>query len=120
MTRTYDADGTITATPFPGNIIPAEPDQSDLDEVPGVLPAAESADSTLGPQPPDPQGRPINKDQFILRMDFNESANSQWFGRYSWGDENQLSQALYLNGFQVLTNVEQYMGSNVRVLIHRW
>ena len=48
-------------------------------------------------------------------MDFNESPNSQWFGRYSWGDENQLNEGLKLNGFQVLTNVEQYMGSNVRV-----
>ena len=60
------------------------------------------------------QGQPRNKDQFILRMDFNESDSSQWFGRYSWGDENQLSEGLKLNGFQVLTNVEQYMGSNVR------
>ena len=48
-------------------------------------------------------------------MDFTESSKSQWFGRYSWGDENQLNEALKLNGFQVLTNVEQYMGSNVRV-----
>src|SRR5258707_2957239 len=36
------------------------------------------------------QGRPINKDQFILRMDYIESAKSSWFGRYSWGDENQI------------------------------
>ncbi len=32
---------------------------------------------------------PINKDQFISRMDFVESSKSQWSGRYSWGDENQ-------------------------------
>ena len=37
------------------------------------------------------QGRPINRDQFIGRLDFVESSNSQWFGRYSWGDENLLN-----------------------------
>lgn len=25
---------------------------------------------------------PVDKDQFTGRIDFNENANSQWFGRY--------------------------------------
>ena len=49
-------------------------------------------------------------------MDFVESSKSSWFGRYSWGDENQLNEGLHLDGVQVLTNVEQYMGSNTRTL----
>jgi len=34
-----------------------------------------------------PQKTVIDKNQFNQRIDFNESANSQWFGRYSWTDE---------------------------------
>src|SRR5216684_6610301 len=29
---------------------------------------------------------PVDKDQFNQRIDFNQNANSQWFGRYSWTD----------------------------------
>jgi outer membrane receptor protein involved in Fe transport len=49
-------------------------------------------------------------------MDFVESAKSQWSGRYSWGDENQSSQGLSISGTKLLTNYEQYMGSNTRIL----
>jgi hypothetical protein len=61
-------------------------------------------------------GRPINRDQFISRFDWVESSNSQWFGRYSWGDENQLVEAIRLNGDKIVTNFNQYMVSNTRVL----
>ncbi len=59
---------------------------------------------------------PNNRDGFVLRMDFVESSKSQWAGRYSWGDENQASQGLTLDGTKILTNYEQYMGSNTRVI----
>ena len=49
-------------------------------------------------------------------MDFVESAKSQWAGRYSWGDENQANQGLTLDGTKIITNYEQYMGSNTRVI----
>src|SRR5260370_17600018 len=52
-------------------------------------------------------------------MDFSESSNSQRFGRYSWDYENLVNQGLKLNGFKVLTNVEQYMGANTGVLTAR-
>jgi hypothetical protein len=61
-------------------------------------------------------GAPINRDQFIGRFDFVETSNSQWSGRYSWGDEDQRSQGLNLNGTAVLTNFKQIMVSNTRVL----
>ena len=59
---------------------------------------------------------PVNRDGFIVRMDYTESAKSQWNGRYSWGDENQSTQTLSIAGTKVLTNYEQYMGSNTRIL----
>ncbi|MGH9694482.1 MAG: TonB-dependent receptor domain-containing protein, partial [Bryobacteraceae bacterium] len=43
-----------------------------------------------------------------------ESTKSQWAGRYSWGDENQSNQGVALNGTKILTNFEEYMGSNTR------
>jgi hypothetical protein len=45
-----------------------------------------------------------------------ESSSSQWSGRYSWGDENQLIESLRLNGEAIITNFKQYMLSNTRVL----
>jgi hypothetical protein len=62
------------------------------------------------------QSSPINRDGFVLRMDFVESSKSQWTGRYSWGDENQSTQTLNIAGTKVLTNYEQYMGSNTRTI----
>ena len=52
----------------------------------------------------------------MLRMDYVESSKSSWTGRYSWGDENSASPGLNLNGTKLLTNFEQYMGTNTRVL----
>ena len=57
---------------------------------------------------------PRNRDGFVLRMDFNESSKSQWTGRYNWGDENQSNQGLGGAGSKVITNYEQYVGSNTR------
>ena len=48
-------------------------------------------------------------------MDYVESSKSTWAGRYSWGDENESSPGLNLNGTKLVTNLEQYMGSNTRV-----
>ncbi|BDC48797.1 hypothetical protein F183_A11130 [Bryobacterales bacterium F-183] len=60
-------------------------------------------------------GRPINKDQFIQRFDWVESSKSNWFGRYSRSEENQLNGALSQNGEKIVTNASQWMFSNSRV-----
>ncbi len=57
---------------------------------------------------------PNNRDEFTLRMDFVESAKSQWSGRYSWGDEDQASTGISITGSKILTNYEQYLGTNTR------
>jgi outer membrane receptor protein involved in Fe transport len=61
--------------------------------------------------------RPISWEQFTQRIDWNESDRSNWFGRFSWGDE-------YLGGLQIFpaqvgrttTKVYQTMISNARTL----
>src|SRR5262249_30939971 len=62
------------------------------------------------------RNRIVDKDQFIQRIDFVESSKSNWFGRYSWGDEIEIQPNLYLNGSKVLTHVNQWMLSNTRIL----
>ncbi len=116
LTRVYNNGTLVSAQPFPNNIIP----QNRINPIstkflnfypaPNLVPGAGSSINFQ-----QSQGAPRNKDQFILRMDFTESSKSQWFGRYSWNDENQINEGLYLNGNKILTNVEQYVGSNVRV-----
>jgi hypothetical protein len=107
----YDPNGKA---PFPGNMIPA----GRIDPISKkLLQYYQSANiASLSNNFVRSSASPINKDQFMLRMDYVESAKSQWSGRYSWGDENQSSQGISLDGTKILTNVEEYMGSNTRML----
>jgi hypothetical protein len=58
---------------------------------------------------------PVDKSQFNQRIDLNESAKSQWFGRYSWTDELTLNPGLTLDGSTTYTRASQWVMSNVRV-----
>lgn len=103
-----------TGAPFPNNTIPT----SRIDPISKKLLAYYPASNLAGRNNNFQRSglAPVNKDLFIARMDFNESARSQWSGRYSWGDENQTNSGLSLDGTAILTNYEQYMGSNTRTL----
>jgi hypothetical protein len=57
----------------------------------------------------------VDKDQFTQRIDFNESSNSQWFGRYSWTDELTVSPGVQKNGSILYTRASQWVLSNTRV-----
>ena len=59
---------------------------------------------------------PLNRDGFVIRLDFIESPKSQWMGRYNWGDENQSNQGINRAGSKIVTNYEQYTGSNTRTI----
>jgi Carboxypeptidase regulatory-like domain len=100
--------------PYPGNIIPA----SQIDpiskkflnyyttpQLPGFLNNYTQFNSS-----------PFDRDGFVVRMDFVESAKSQWTGRYNWGSEIQSSSGLSITGSKVTTGYEQYLGSNTRTL----
>ena len=60
--------------------------------------------------------RRADKAQFIQRIDFVESSKSNWFGRYSWGSETEVTPVFYQNAQRVLATVHQAMFSNTRVL----
>jgi len=62
---------------------------------------------------------PVDKDTLTERIDFNESAKSQWFGRYSWNYESTLAvnPTLGLNDGETLyTRASQWVLSNVRTI----
>ena len=60
---------------------------------------------------------PLDQDGFTTRIDFQESGNSQWFGRFSWGEETLLDgQAFEFQDRRTLTKTWQAMLSNVRTL----
>jgi hypothetical protein len=103
-----------TSTPFPGNIIPSNllnPTSLallkyyDVATLPGFVNNYTQYNQS-----------PFIRDGFIIRMDYVESAKSQWSGRYSWGSEVQKNGALSITGTKVTTGYEQYLGSNTRII----
>jgi len=109
-------NGVNTAQPFAGNVIPTNRISAVSKQLLEFLPVPNLANPDIRNNFVQSQGRPINRDQLVTRGDFVESSNSQWFGRYSWGDENQSNEALKLNGTKLVTNFNQYMIANTRVL----
>lgn len=105
-----------TGLPFVNKIIPASRIDPISKKFLQYYPAANVATALVSNNFVRPSSSPINKDQFILRMDYVESGKSQWSGRYSWGDENQSNTGLATDGSKVITTFEQYMGSNIRTL----
>jgi hypothetical protein len=86
-TKVLNPDGkTYTASPFAGNQIP----KSRFDAVSVKLlefwPAPNITTASLSNNYQIANPGLTDRDQFTLRLDFNESPGSQWFGRYSWTD----------------------------------
>ncbi|MBM3765162.1 MAG: TonB-dependent receptor [Acidobacteria bacterium] len=112
------ADGRPTATPFANQRIPVSrfsPQFVKLLEFYGApnVPGAVAGVSQFNYVRNAPS--PTDWDQVTSRVDFNESVNSQWFGRLSWGDELLLGGNTFPSQDEkVQTKVWQFMFSNVR------
>ncbi len=104
----------LTKTQFAGNRIPTNRIHPTSLKLLEFYPAPNLAPAALGVNHEQPQKPIIDRDQFIVRGDFIESSNSNWAGRYSWGDDVDLSPGLQLNGTKLLTTVKQVMASNTR------
>ena len=119
-TITLVSGTTYTATPFAGNKIPParfkKPFLKLLEfypepNVPGALVGISDYNFIRR------ASSPTDWDQFTSRIDFAENANSQWFGRLSWGDELAVDgSTLGFNDSSVYTKVWQGMLSNARTL----
>lgn len=118
--RTRARQGTtLVATPFAQNRIPADRFNAkslkllDLYPTPNVAVARGfSRDYQIAPV------RRQDADQFNARGDFAESQNSNWFGRWSWGNEYELQPGNFvgIGGSKLDTKVQQVVLSNTRVL----
>ena len=106
----------ITAVPFPGNTIPSQRIQTVAIKMLEFMPEQNVfGGSGYTGNRQDGLRRLIDKDQFTQRIDFVESANSNWYGRYSWGSEVQQQQAIKLTGSKISTEPRQQMISNNRI-----
>lgn len=114
-TRAF-VDGKLTALPFAGNQIPKDRFNPVSLKLLEFWPQPNVPTTALANNFQIAQPGLSDRDQFTLRMDFNESSNSQWFGRYSWTDESALNKGWALNGTTLVTQAKQYMISNTRVL----
>ena len=101
-----------TKTMFPNNVIPTSRLDPTSQKLLAYYPAANLPGLTSNYT--QLNSSPSNRDGFTLRMDWIESAKSQWTGRYSWGDENQSSTGETITGSKILTNYDQYLASNTR------
>lgn len=105
---------------FPGNIVPASrisPQSTllldkwyPLPNLPQLTPGLPFHNYQYG------LNIPLDKDTLTTRIDFNESAKSQWFGRYSWNDESTVLNTgqITVDGETLYTRASQWVLSNVR------
>ena len=112
-----DAGVAVSATPFAGSVLP----QSRLNAVSQRLleffPAPTVPGNNLAGNYARNARSTTDTTQFNQRIDWNESSKSNWFGRYSWGDDGLLSGAAVLtDSTQTVTKVRQAMISNTRIL----
>lgn len=120
-TRTYtgtgNAERAVSALAFPGNRIPVSRLNPIARKLLEFYPEATRPGENLVQNFVRQRKRPLRSDQFTQRFDVNESAKSQWFGRFSVGDEFERRLENFAEqegGVQV--KVWQVMAANTRVL----
>jgi hypothetical protein len=116
-TRVRDASGRIVAQPFPGNRIPLDRFNGKAAQLLEFYPLPNVPGASLVRNYEATEVRRQDADQITTRIDFAATANSSWFGRWSWGDELELTPSTFPEqGFKLDTKVQQVMLSNTRVL----
>jgi len=117
----YDPDtrtgprGSVTAQPFPGNVIPQNRLSATSRQLLEFIPPSNIATSTLFRNYQTALNRVIDRDQFTQRIDWVESTASTWFGRYSWSNEKELSPGPAGAGTKLTSQVKQLATNNTRV-----
>jgi hypothetical protein len=117
LTRTR-AGSQLVAQPFPSNRIPQNRFHPKALSLLQFYPLPNIATTALTRNYQVMRVRKQDGDQFNVRLDFAENSNSNWFGRWSWGNEADLDPGTFpgLGGTLLETNVQQSMLSNTRVL----
>ena len=116
-TRARQSNGVITASAFPGNIIP----QSRFDPISVKLldyyPTPNVPGAGLANNYQTVPAQSNTTDQFTIRADFVESSASTWFGRYSYSNENGVTPSVFpALGLKLESYPKQATLSNIRTL----
>jgi hypothetical protein len=115
-TRVRDGN-SLTAMPFPGNVIPSNRFSAKAVKLLDYFPLPNVPGNALARNYQALEGRRQDADQFTSRIDFAESSRSNWFGRWSRSDEYSLTPSTFHDqGFKLQTVAQQAMVSNTRVL----
>ena len=109
-------DPTNNNAPFAGNIIPVEKQSSISRSLLEFMPTPNVPGSGLVNNYLALLNNTSDKDQFTQRIDFVESAKSNWFGRYSWQNDTLVQPELGGVGQTITDRVYQTVISNTRVL----
>lgn len=116
-TRALQSDGTITASPFTNNMIPASRHDSKTQQLLEFYPAPNIPGAGLSQNYQNTEGREIDLDQFTVRIDFLESDSSTWTGRYSFSQEVGIDPRTFPGqGTKLQTDPKQVLLSNIRTL----
>lgn len=117
-TRTYnDLGQAVSALPFANNTIPVSRFHPTALKLLEFYPRQTVPGDTITRNFIRNRRRPITQDQFTTRIDFNESASSNWFGRFSWGDEFERRLAAFeQQEGRTSTKIYQTVLSNTRTL----
>ncbi|HYZ83417.1 MAG TPA: TonB-dependent receptor [Bryobacteraceae bacterium] len=107
----------VSASPFPGNVIPRQRFNPVSQKLFEFYPAPTVGGDVLNRNFVFNAPRKQDADQFNLRMDWNQNSRSNWFARYSWGDElAEDTPPFPTEGTRTLTTVRQAMLSNTLLL----
>lgn len=116
-TRVRNSNNQVVAQPFAGNVIPSDRFNGKAQKLLEFYPLPNVAGAGLSRNYEATEVRRQDSDQFTIRADFAENSASNWFGRWSRGDELELSPSTFpRQGFKLDTQVQQLMLSNTRVL----
>jgi hypothetical protein len=116
LTRVQQPNGTITAQQFPGNVIPSN----------RISATSLTAMQNFWPEPNQPgtarnylnnEPRRFTDDQFTIRMDYLQSDNLTWFGRYSYAKDKEYTPAAFPgHGTWTNTRPDQVLGGATWVI----
>lgn len=121
LTRVFSTDAqgnerAVSATPFPGNQIPRSRFNPISQKMLEFYPEPTVPSDSILRNYVRNAGRPISMEQFTQRIDWTESTNSSWFGRFSWGDEYVGQTATFpTQQGRTTTKTYQALMSNTRI-----
>ncbi|MEX2261370.1 MAG: TonB-dependent receptor [Bryobacteraceae bacterium] len=118
LTRVYETNAqglerAVSAAPFPGNRIPAGRFNPVAVKLLEFYPSQNVPGDFLPRNFINNLARKQDSEQLNFRADWNQGTKSNWFARYSWGDELQENPSTFpLLGTQTDTTVRQAVLSN--------